>query len=128
MRVLIVEREVGLRQSLSVFLEKIKRHEVFAAASIKEGMLIFQEKLFDLVLCGEPLSDGDGLSMLAAMKEANPAIISVLMTVRSDEVLARTALCSGVSGCLVKPFDLEQLEALICENNYRGAHPGSPEP
>lgn len=128
MRVLVVEREDVLRQSLSVFLEKIKRHEVSTAANIKEGMHLFQEKRFDLVLCGEPLSDGEGLSMLAAMKEANPSITSVLMTVRSDEALTRTALRSGVSGCLVKPFDLGQLEALICENSDKGTHCGSPEP
>ncbi len=127
MRVLIVEREVGLRQSLAVFLEKFKRHEVFAASSTKEGMLLFQQMAFDLVLCGEPLADGDSLSLLAAMKDTNPAIISVLMTVRSDDALAHQAFRAGVSGCLVKPFDLEQLEAVICVNNDSGDHQGSPE-
>ncbi|MDI6726754.1 MAG: response regulator [Smithellaceae bacterium] len=128
MRVLIVEQEDVLRQSLGVFMEKFQRHEVFMARSEKEGLSLCQEDTFDLALCGEPLADGDSISLLAAMKDRNPEIITVLMTVRNDEALAEKAILSGVNGYLVKPFDLRQLEAIICENNLKGAHPGSLKP
>ncbi|MDZ4164603.1 MAG: hypothetical protein U1C55_05710, partial [Smithellaceae bacterium] len=51
-----------------------------------------------------------------------------LMTVHNDDALAEKAIRFGVNGYLVKPFDLRQLEAIICENNLKGAHPGSLKP
>jgi len=40
----------------------------------------------------------------------NPKLISILMTVQSDERLRQQALKAGIQGYLVKPFDLKQLE------------------
>ena len=43
----------------------------------------------------------------------NPKLISILMTVQSDERLKQEALKSGIHGYLVKPFELKQLEEAI---------------
>ncbi len=113
MKVLIVEQEATLHQSLTIFMERCKNYQVASAHCKNDALLLLQVNTFDLVLCADALPDGDGLEMLNRVKSCNPDIVSVLMTVKDDQALAQKALQSGISGYLVKPFDLKQLEALI---------------
>jgi DNA-binding NarL/FixJ family response regulator len=48
--------------------------------------------------------------MLSGWVKQNPNLISILMTVQSDERLRQEVLEVGIQGYLVKPFDLKQLE------------------
>ena len=113
MKVLIIEKDNTVRHSLSYFMERYKNCEVFLAGSKREGISLFQTILFDIVLCGDRLPDGNGLDMLSEWVKQNPKLISILMTVQSDERLRQDALKTGIQGYLVKPFDLKQLEEAI---------------
>ena len=113
MKVLIIEKDKTVRQSLSYFIEHYRNCEVFLAGSKKEGISLFQTIPFDVVLCGDRLPDGSGLEMLREWVSQNPQLISILMTVQNDESLKQEALRSGIQGYLVKPFDLKQLEEAI---------------
>jgi len=113
MKVLIVEQEATLHQSLAIFLEKCKRYQVSSAHCKNDALFLLQSSSFDLVLCADVLPDGDGLEMLDGIKRSNPKTVSVLMTAKNDQTAANRALKSSISGYLVKPFDLKQLEALI---------------
>ncbi len=110
MKVLIIERDNTVRQSLSYFLERDKHCEVFLADSKKDGASLFETVPFDVVLCGDRLPDGGGLEMLREWTNQNPRLISILMTVRSDEKLKQEVSRAGIRRYLVKPFDLKQLE------------------
>jgi len=113
MKVLILEKDKTVRQSLSYFIERYKNCEVFLAGSKKEGVSLFQTVPFDIVLCGDRLPDGNGLEILREWVNQNPKLISILMTVQSDDRLRQEALNAGIQGYLVKPFDLKQLEEAI---------------
>jgi len=113
MKVLIVEKDKTVRQSLSYFIERYKNCEVFLAGSKKEGVSLFQTVPFDIVLCGDRLPDGNALEILSEWMSQNPKLISILMTVQGDERLKQEALKAGIQGYLVKPFDLKQLEEAI---------------
>ncbi len=113
MKVLIIEKDKTVRQSLSYFMERYKNSEVFLAGSKKEGISLFETIPVDIVLCGDCLPDGGGLDMLSEWMDQNPKLVSILMTVQSDERLRQEALKAGVKGYLVKPFDLRQLEEAI---------------
>ena len=110
MKVLILEREKTIRQSLSNLMERYKNFEVFSAHSCKEGNFLFQTISIDMVLCGDRLPDGNSLEMLKKWMEENPKLISILMTVHHDELARQEAMRAGIRGYLVKPFDLKQLE------------------
>jgi DNA-binding response OmpR family regulator len=110
MKVLIIEKDKTVRQSLSYFMERYKNCEVVLAGSKKEGASLFETTPFDIVLCGDPLPDGSGLEMLREWVNQNPKLVSILMTVQGDERLRQEALKAGIHGYLVKPFDLKQLE------------------
>jgi DNA-binding response OmpR family regulator len=113
MKVLIIEIDNTVRQSLSYFMERDKNCEVFLAGSKKEGISLFRTIPFDIVLCGDRLPDGNALEMLREWMNQNPKLVSILMTVQSDERLRLEALKAGIHGYLVKPFDLKQLEEAI---------------
>ncbi|MBM4307157.1 MAG: response regulator [Deltaproteobacteria bacterium] len=110
MKVLIIEKDKTVRQSLSYFIEHQKNCEVFLANSKKEGASLFKSVPFDMVLCGDRLPDGGGLEILKEWMSENPRLISILMTVQSEEGMREEAKKAGVQGFLVKPFDLKQLE------------------
>ena len=113
MKVLIIEKDKTVRQSLSYFMERYKNSEVFLASSKKDGISLFQTIPFDVVLCGDRLPDGNGLEMLSGWVNQNPNLIFILMTVQDDDKLRQEAVKAGVRGYLVKPFDLKQLEEAI---------------
>jgi len=113
MKVLIIEKDKTVRQSLSYFVEHYRNCEVFLASSKKEGTSLFETIPFDIVLCGDRLPDGSGLEMLREWVNRNPKLISILMTVHGDELLKQEAMKAGIRGYLEKPFDLKQLEEAI---------------
>jgi len=113
MKVLIVEQEKTLQQSLSYFMERYKNCEVFRACSKREGISLLQTVPFDVVLCGDRLPDGNGLEMLKELANQRPEIISILMTVHGDDQLRQEVLESGIRGYLEKPFELRQIEELM---------------
>lgn len=113
MKVLILEQEKTIRQSLVNFMERFNGFEVFTAPSCKEGISLFEEVSFDMVLCGHKLPDGDGLEVLKEWTKTKPRLISILMTAHSDEQLRQEAEKAGIRGYLEKPFDLKQLEEAV---------------
>jgi len=110
MKVLIIENDRTFQQSLSYFIEHQRNNEVFLAGSKKEGFSLFKTIPFDMVLCGDRLPDGGGLELLREWMSKNPKLVSILMTVQSDEWMKEEAKKAGIQGFLVKPFDLKQLE------------------
>jgi response regulator RpfG family c-di-GMP phosphodiesterase len=110
MKVLIVEQEKTLEQSLFYFLERFNQCEVFLARSKREGLSLLQTIPFDTVLCGDRLPDGDGLDMIEEMMKVNPKMSCILMSVHHDEVSRERAMRAGVQNYLIKPFELNQLE------------------
>ena len=110
---MIIEQEKTIQQSLCYFMERFDSCEVFLARTKKEGISLFESIPFDIVLCGDRLPDGNGLEMLSGWVKQNPKLVSILMTVQSDEKLRQEAIRVGVRGYLEKPFDLKQLEEAI---------------
>lgn len=114
MKVLIIEKDKTVRQSLSYFMERYRNCEVFLAGSKREGISLFETLPIDIVLCGDRLPDGNSLDMLSGWMRYNPNLISILMTVQGDELLKQEAMKAGIRGYLEKPFDLKQLEEVMC--------------
>lgn len=117
MRILIIEKDKTVSQSLCYFLERHGNCEVFLAGSKREGESLFKTIPFDIVICGDRLPDGNGLEVLSEWMTQNPNLVSILMTVQSDEKLRKEAMRAGIRGYLEKPFNLKQLEETIFISN-----------
>jgi DNA-binding response OmpR family regulator len=113
MKVLIIEQEKTLLQSLRNYLEYQKKFEVSWAHSGREGISLWKSGPYDIVICSERLPDGNGLETLKTLIEQKPGAVSILMTAVHDEVLKKEAFQAGIRGYLEKPFDLQQLEEVM---------------
>ncbi len=124
MKVLILEKDKIVAESLFHFMNHEKDIEVFLAFSKKEGDKLFKHVNFDIVICGDHLPDGDGLEILRQWLNQRPNLFCIFLTVKNDEKLKKEALDSGVKAYLVKPFDLKDLERALMELE-KGGHPFS---
>lgn len=114
-RVLIVDDEPSVLFMLREVLEE-RGHEVTSLAS---GLLALalaeQGRLQDveLVLTDYAMPDLDGLSLLQRLRRHDPELPIVLLTARGSERLAVRAIKEGAFDYLPKPFELDELEAVV---------------
>jgi len=111
-RILLVEDEIEFANTLLGALAR----ELFVVdhadrlAMAREAVL---SNSYDLVLLDRTLPDGDGLSLVPALRAENPGLPIIVLSARG-EVLDRVAgLDEGADDYLIKPFALEELFARI---------------
>lgn len=112
MKILLVEDEVEFADTLRGALE----HERFVVdhvdrlAMAREAVL---SGLYDLVLLDRTLPDGDGLSLVPALRAGNPGLPVIVLSARGQIVDRVAGLDEGADDYLIKPFALEELFARI---------------
>jgi DNA-binding NtrC family response regulator len=114
-RILIVDDESSVLFLLREVLEE-RGHDVSSAASgLEARALADSEKLEDteLVLTDFAMPELDGLGLMAHLRRHNPELPVVLLTARGSERLAARAIKEGAFDYLPKPFELEELEAVV---------------
>ncbi len=89
------------------------RFEVATAASIEEGLSALRGQSVDLVLLDVELGQESGIGGIGAIKSLDPAIdVAMLSGVRDPRVIVE-AVRAGAVDYLVKPVEVEQVEAII---------------
>ena len=113
--ILTVDDESSLLFLLREVLEE-RGHEVLAAPSgVEAAALAALGKLEDveLVLTDFAMPQLDGLGLLALLKRQYPELPVVVLTARGSERLAARAIKQGAFDYLPKPFELDELEAVV---------------
>jgi DNA-binding NtrC family response regulator len=111
-KVLVIDDEPILRDSLEVAL-KTSGYEVLTARTGEEGLERFQGENPDLVLLDHWLPGINGDEVLRRIKEKDPEIPIIIMTAQGSIEMAVNSMKMGAFDFLVKPFELDQVEALI---------------
>lgn len=111
-KILIVEDEVNLRKLLTIFLTQ-EKYDVIAVSSGEEAIEFVQREEFDLILMDNHLPNITGLDALRLIKMTHPNMFVILMTAYAGVDTAVEALKLGAFDYMVKPFDLNDLKALI---------------
>lgn len=111
-RILVVEDEAGMRRILTVLFEK-DGHEVLEAGTVKEGLTVLTAQPLDLVITDQRLPDGDGLSLLASAKDADPTLPVIMITAYATIELAVTAMREGAFDFITKPFNPDTVRAAV---------------
>jgi len=109
--ILVVDDEHLIRWSLA---EKLKEHgyhvvEADTAASALEA----HGNGVDLVLLDYKLPDGDGLSVLKRIKEADADTLVIMLTAHSTVDMAVEAMKQGAYHYANKPFNLDEIASLV---------------
>jgi DNA-binding NtrC family response regulator len=113
-RVLIVDDERVLAEAMRELLSD--DHDVEVATTTAQAIgMIRADGGYEVVLCDVLLADGTALDVLAAYRAAWPGRERRLafVTGGGDHAAIRDAVASGRHRLLKKPFDLDELPALI---------------
>ena len=108
--ILIVDDEKNMRRILSTILQG-EGHVVVEATGVKEAINLVSTAQFDLILTDQKMPDGDGLSVIAAARDADPSLPVVMLTAFATVDLAVEAMRQGAFDFITKPFTPEVLLA-----------------
>jgi DNA-binding NtrC family response regulator len=111
-RILIVDDEPALRDSLQRTVER-EGHEVALAGDLRTARRVLAEGAFDLLLTDIRLGDGSGLDLVAAARQAGPALRIVAMTAFGSVELAVEAMRRGADDFIEKPFQADALRSRL---------------
>lgn len=113
MRVLVVEDDLGVRETLTDLLTA-SGHAVTAAADFSEAMVLLQNATWDALLTDLVLPGGSGMDLaaLAQSKGAGPVVCSG-HPARIEQMHGEGVMF------LVKPFSAEALERALAEVTLR---------
>ncbi|MDR0202843.1 MAG: response regulator transcription factor [Delftia acidovorans] len=123
MRILVVEDNAGIAAGLQANLEQ-RRYAVDVCTTVAEAWHALEMERFDAVLLDLGLPDGDGSEILRRLRGPrrpggdsqalpDPNTPVLILTAR-DQVRERIAgLDLGADDYLVKPFDIDELEARL---------------
>ena len=115
-RVLLVDDEPALLQGLTPFLEDAG-YEVLTATDAGAAMAVLRRQQPQAIVCDQYLPGTKGIEFYDTVRE-NPdwcKIPFVFLTGEGKGVIQGRQTDSGVKGVLTKPFDPEDLVAILDE-------------
>lgn len=123
MRILLVEDEKAFADTLRVALER----ERFVVDHVDRLTMAREAALtgpYDLVLLDRTLPDGDGLSLVPALRAGNPGLPIIVLSARGELLDRIAGLDEGADDYLIKPFALDEMFARIRAVRRRPAEIG----
>ena len=87
--------------------------EVTSADNVDAAMELLQRGGFDAVLSDVGMHGKDGFDLLKLVRALELSTPVILMTSFGDPAVDDRARRAGASGCLSKPFGLEELQAAL---------------
>src|SRR4051812_14568141 len=111
-RILVVDDEEGLRQSLAANLE-LEGYEVIEASNGYDAIELVERMPFDLVITDVRMPGINGVDAFREMRKLRPDIGVLVMTAFTLEKLVDEALGEGVYTVVTKPFAMDQLIGLV---------------
>jgi DNA-binding NtrC family response regulator len=111
-KILVVDDEPSIRFSLAELLEE-EGHDVREAPHAPAALAMLDEAPADLVLSDLTMPAMDGLQLLEEVRARHPQSLFVLVTAHGDERTAVRALKNGAYDYVPKPFDNEEVRAVV---------------
>jgi DNA-binding response OmpR family regulator len=107
-KVLLIDDEPDVIELCQRALEQ-EGFEVKGALNGEEGLRLFSEGDFDLILLDVKLPDRDGLDVLSTVQEMDPEMAVIIISGYGTMEMAIRALKLGAQDFLLKPFTPKQL-------------------
>jgi len=113
-RILVIDDEEHVRSVLSRTLSQVN-HQVTTAKDGEEGIRLFREKEYDIVLTDLGMPNMSGWDVCKAIKEMSPSTPVGMITGWGMEVDQSKKEESGVDFIISKPFDFKQILNVVAE-------------
>lgn len=109
--ILVVDDELGTRESLRVILEG--RHRVKTVERGREALRLIASQEPDMVFLDLLMPELNGIEVLRRIKEMNSEIQVAIVTAYASLENAQEALRLGATDYLIKPFDKVDVERVV---------------
>lgn len=112
-RILLVDDDEIMRLSLTGLLEQCG-FAITTAANVPEALKYISSETYDVLLSDLHMPGaGDGLTVVSAMRHANPGAVTLLLSAFPEMTAAAHAILQQADEILVKPIDLISLVEVI---------------
>ncbi|MDD5348998.1 MAG: sigma-54 dependent transcriptional regulator [Chthoniobacteraceae bacterium] len=111
-RILIVDDHLIIRKTMADAL-RAKRHSVVTVETIADAEKAIQRNNIDVVFLDVRLTDGNGVDLLERLSNMPDRPLVIMMSGHANIETAVECMRLGAFDFLVKPFDIEQVEAVF---------------
>jgi CheY-like chemotaxis protein len=121
--ILLVDDDKVLRHALAIVLQE-HGYDVTTAASVTEALKLITANSYDVLLSDLHMPGrGDGLTVVSAMRHANPNAVTMLFSAFPEMGAAAQAILLQTDQILVKPMNIPALIEAIEQRLAIGAPP-----
>ena len=113
-RILLIDDEAPVRSVLTQILSQVN-HQVKVARDGEEGIRLFKEKEFDIVLTDLGMPGLSGLEVCRAIKKHSPGTPVGMITGWGTEIDRSQMEETGLDFLISKPFDFRQVLKVVAE-------------
>lgn len=110
--ILIAEDDETLAAALAEFLKE-KGHQVDLAPHGGDALVLLEKQAYPLIITDLVMPEADGLTVLRAARQRDPATLVVIMTGYASLDSAIGAIREGAYDYLCKPFKLQEIEIAV---------------
>jgi len=107
--ILIVDDEISLRNTFSIFLKRAGYETVIAVGTFEEAIKVVSSRMFDLIICDIVLESHSGIDLLKRFRQLGVTCPVVIVTGYPQVETASEAVRLGAFDYLPKPVDKEAL-------------------
>jgi len=112
-RILFIDDHEDTISLIQTFLERTLRYQVIPALTGAEGLQLMGSESPDLIMLDAWLPDINGIELCRQIRELRPAIPILFYSAAAYTSDIEVGLAAGAHAYLVKPADLDVLEATI---------------
>jgi CheY-like chemotaxis protein len=122
-KILVVDDDETLRDLLATVLRQ-HGYDVTTAASVSEALKLISAGSYDVLLSDLHMpGKGDGLTVVSAMRHANPKAVTILLSAFPEMDAAAQAILLQADQILVKPMNIPALIEAIEQRLASGPAP-----
>jgi DNA-binding NtrC family response regulator len=107
-KILVIDDEKAIRNTLKEVLE-YEKHQVDIAGDGTEGLELFGNNSYEIVLCDIKMAGMDGIEVLEKLHSVSPDIPVIMISGHGNIDTAVEAIKKGAFDFLEKPLDLNRL-------------------
>jgi two-component system response regulator PilR (NtrC family) len=112
-RILVVEDEKSMRDLLALMLLKEGYAVETVDSAVRAREILAKDGLYELVISDISMPGMSGLELLRHCRETTPLTAVILMTAFGTKQTAIDALNAGASYYVEKPFDIDEMKAVV---------------
>lgn len=109
MRILLVEDQTMVRTALAGLLQLESDYEVDEAENGLQAKQMLQQQSYNLILTDIEMPKMTGLELLQWVKQAQPQVLTVIITTFNRSGYIQRALANGANAILLKDAPIEEL-------------------